>query len=169
MDRMEEYRALRKQLENTPARLEYTVQRAEARARKRRISRLFKAPAATLAGRIRRIRAAGESVRSICAGCGRIPFLNKLAPPLHVPSLKAAVEHDYVQIMDLTQSQDGLTMTVSYIIVDQRQINISIRCRAGEFPRYTVLPSSGGHRGKRWRAIRSWAARRPSRTPCRSM
>ena len=50
MDRMQEYEALLHELEPTPARLEYTVQRAKARRRRRTLRRVLGIPAAGFVG-----------------------------------------------------------------------------------------------------------------------
>ena len=40
------------------------------------------------------------------------------------PSLSAAVEHDYVQPVEQSQSADGVTASVEYLIVDRKQVSI---------------------------------------------
>ena len=50
MDRNEEYKALLRELDQTPPELEYTVTRAKARAKRSRARRWFGVPAGTLAG-----------------------------------------------------------------------------------------------------------------------
>lgn len=40
------------------------------------------------------------------------------------PSLKAAVENDFIQYIGQSQTDNGVTMTVEYVIVDEKQVNI---------------------------------------------
>ncbi|MFR7893274.1 MAG: DUF4179 domain-containing protein [Dysosmobacter sp.] len=65
-------------------------------------------------------RAAGETCRRRFArACGRIPLLADLAKAVSwSPSLSAAVENDYVQPLRLSQSKNGITARVEYLIVD---------------------------------------------------
>lgn len=121
--RMEEYRALCAALEQTPPALEYTVQRAENRAKTRRRRRL-----ARLTGAVSLCAAFVLLVNTsttFAYACGRVPLLKELAQAVAFsPSLSAAVENEYVQPVELEQSAEGITMRVEYLIVDQKQVNI---------------------------------------------
>ncbi|MBQ1208679.1 MAG: DUF4179 domain-containing protein, partial [Lachnospiraceae bacterium] len=53
------------------------------------------------------------------------PFLDKLTETvMFSPSLQKAVEHDYVQPMGLEETQNGITVRVEHVIVDQKQVNV---------------------------------------------
>lgn len=123
-DRMREYEQWMQQLETPPAALEYTVQRAQRRAKARPLR---------LAGRWL------AGAMSFCAAfvilvnvsmpfahaCGRLPFLKELAKAVCLsPSLAAAVENEYVQPVEQTAQANGLTLRVEYLIVDQKQVNL---------------------------------------------
>ena len=57
--------------------------------------------------------------------CGNVPLLRALAQAVAwSPSLSAAVENDYVQPMGQSQTVNGITATVEYVIVDQKQVHI---------------------------------------------
>ena len=57
--------------------------------------------------------------------CGNVPVLRELARAVAwSPSLSAAVENDYVQPIGQSQTVNGITATVEYVIVDQKQVNI---------------------------------------------
>ena len=57
--------------------------------------------------------------------CGSIPLLRELAKAVAwSPSLSAAVENEYVQPIGQTQTQNGITATVEYVIVDRKQVNL---------------------------------------------
>ena len=57
--------------------------------------------------------------------CGGVPLLRELAKAVSFsPSLSAAVENEYVQPIGLSQTKNGITATMEYVIVDQKQVNI---------------------------------------------
>jgi hypothetical protein len=124
MNRTEEYQALLAELNDLPPALDQTVVRAEARAQKsRKTRRTVTAAISSFAG----IAAAFVLLVNISLpfahACGKIPFLRELAQAVSLsPSLSAAVENEYVQPIDQTKSDVGVTMTVRYLIVDQRQM-----------------------------------------------
>lgn len=54
-----------------------------------------------------------------------MPVLRELAQAVAwSPSLSAAVENDYVQPIGQSQTVNGVTATVEYVIVDRKQLNI---------------------------------------------
>ena len=145
MNRNEEYNDLLAELEYTPQKLEDTVQKALTREK----------------GLQKKRRAFGISCGSLAAcfacfvllvnlsvpfarACGNIPVLRELAKAVAwSPSLSAAVENEYVQPIGKSQTVNGITATVEYVIVDQKQLNIFFTLNAdgydnlnAEMPRY---------------------------------
>lgn len=124
MNRNEEYSALLRELEDTPPALEKALPRARARLRRRRVLQ----PAASLAG----LACCFVLLVNFCApvayACSRVPLLRELAAAVTFsPSLSRAVDNEYVQPLELTQTQCGITAQVEYLIVDQKQVNIFYR------------------------------------------
>ena len=145
MSRNEEYKALLAELECVPTELEYTVEKAVKRK----------------SALQRKRRAWGISCGSIAAcftafvllvnlsvpfarACGSIPVLRELAKAVAwSPSLSAAMENQYVQPIGQSQTVNGITATVEYVIVDRKQLNIFFTLNApgydnlnAEMPRY---------------------------------
>jgi hypothetical protein len=61
--------------------------------------------------------------------CKSVPVIRELAEAVALePSLKAALEHDYLQPVFQTQAKDGVTASVRYLIVDQTISTCSIPC-----------------------------------------
>ena len=145
MSRNEEYKNLLAELESVPAELEYTVEKSVKRKTALQKKR----------------RAWGISCGSIAAcftafvllvnlsvpfarACGSIPVLRELAKAVAwSPSLSAAVENQYVQPIGQSQTVNGITATIEYVIVDQKQLNIFFTLNApgydnlnAEMPRY---------------------------------
>ena len=109
MNRIEEYEALLKELETTPENLESTVEKALKREntfqKKRRI---LVSSAGSLAACFAAFVLLVNLSVPFARACGSIPLISDLARAVSwSPSLSAAVEHDYVQPMNLSQYQNG--------------------------------------------------------------
>ncbi|MEG1858268.1 MAG: DUF4179 domain-containing protein [Pseudoflavonifractor sp.] len=125
MSRAEEYEALLSALRETPPGLEGTVARAKARRRAAKLGRYWGIPVATLGGIAAAFILLVNTSIPFARACGSIPLLKGLATAAAFsPSLKAAVEHDYVQPMGISQTDNGVTLTVEYLIADRKQVNI---------------------------------------------
>lgn len=124
MNRTEEYEALWAELNDLPPALDQTLARAQTRDKKvRRIRRGLTAALSSLAGIAAAFVLLVNLSLPFARACGRIPFLRELARSVAFsPSLSAAVENEYVQPIDQTQSAGGVTMSVRYLIVDNRQM-----------------------------------------------
>lgn len=148
MNRMEEYSALLQALEETPARLNFTVARAKGRAKRQRLRRAFGLPAAAVAAVCVSFVLLVNVSAPFAAACAGIPFLKDLAEAVSFsPSLSAAVENDWVQPMGLTQSANGAEMTIEYVIVDQKQLNIFYTTGGDAAPMYNVYTDIQGAGG----------------------
>lgn len=126
MTRNEEYRQLLEQLDKTPPALEYTLQRAQTREKAcRRKWRLLGVPAGSLAICFTAFVLLVNLFPTFAYACGGVPVLRELAKAVAwSPSLSAAVENQYVQPIRMSQTENGITATVEYVIVDQKQVNI---------------------------------------------
>ena len=123
MNRMEEYRRLLTELEATPPALEYTLQRAKARRRHGLWKKGLGIPAGSLAAVFAAFVLLVNVSTPFALACSNVPFLKDLtAAVAFSPSLKAAVEHDFVQYIEQTQTQNGITMTLEYLFPDQGQL-----------------------------------------------
>ena len=122
MNRMEEYEALLRQPEELPPALEGSVGRARARARRRRWRR-FTAPAGSVAAVFAVFVLMVNLWTPFALACGKVPILKELAAAVAFsPSLKAAVEHDYVQYIGQSQTDNGITVNLEYLIPDRGQL-----------------------------------------------
>ena len=132
MTRQEEYQTLRIELENVPEALENTVERALARENAcRRKRRAWSIPAGSLAACLALFLVLVNAFPTFAAACEGVPVLGRLAEALQFDrSLRRAVENDYVQHLDLSETQNGITARVEYLIVDQKNVNLFFRLRA---------------------------------------
>lgn len=127
MNRMEQYRDLMVQLDREPPGLETTLERA-IKKRRRAASRWVLRPLAGLAVCFAAFVLLVNFCVPVAYACSRVPGLRELAEAVTFSrSLSDAVENEYVQPISLTESRDGITASVEYLIVDQKQINIFFR------------------------------------------
>ena len=125
MNRNEEYKALLQELEPVPTALDGTAERALRRRRRDRRLRIFGVPAGSLVACFIAFVLLVNLFPSFARACGNVPVLRALAQAVAwSPSLSAAVENDYVQPIGQSQTVNGITATIEYVIVDQKQVNI---------------------------------------------
>lgn len=134
MNRNAEYQSLLAELETVPDELQDVVQRAYTRKRtlqKRR--RLVLTPILGMAACFTAFVLLVNLSIPFASACGKVPWLRELAKAVAFsPSLSAAVENEYVQPIGITKTQDGVTVTVEYVIVDRKQVNIFYTARFSE-------------------------------------
>ena len=127
MNRKNEFEAMIEELNQPAPALETTLDRAYKRKRKRTTQMIVR-PLAGLAACF----AAFVLLVNFCApvayACSQVPGLRELAAAVTFSrSLTDAVENEYVQPMDLSQTQNDITAEVAYLIVDQKQVNVFYR------------------------------------------
>lgn len=65
---------------------------------------------------------------SFALAASRVPIIGALVEAVVLdPSLKAAVLHEYVQLVDETYAEDGITLEVEYLIADPKNLSIFYR------------------------------------------
>ena len=125
MNRNQEYEALLQELEATPATLDGTAERALRRRRRERRLRIFGVPVGSLAACFAAFVLLVNLFPPFARACGNVPVLRALAQAVAwSPSLSAAVANDYVQPIGQSQTVNGITATIEYVIVDQKQVHI---------------------------------------------
>ena len=125
MNRNQEYEALLQEMEATPAALDGTAERALRRRRRERRLRIFGVPAGSLAACFAAFVLLVNLFPPFARACGNVPLLRALAQAVAwSPSLSAAVANDYVQPIGQSQTVNGITATIEYVIVDQKQVHI---------------------------------------------
>ena len=126
MNRNEEYNALLAELEQTPESLDTTVERAMTRKRtSQKKRRAWAISCVSLAACFACFVLLVNLSVPFARACGNIPVLRELAKAVSwSPSLSAAVENEYVQPIGQSQTENGITATIEYVIVDQKQLHI---------------------------------------------
>lgn len=136
MNRNQEYDALRLELERTPPGLAGTVPKVLTRKKHlQKMRRAFGVPAAGLASCFAAFVLLVNLSVPFARACGSVPVLRELAKAVAwSPSLSAAVENEYVQPMGQSQTVNGVTATVEYVIVDMKQLNVYYTLDSRTYP-----------------------------------
>ncbi len=138
MSRMEEYRELLQEIERPVQGLEGTLERAkERRKRRNRVLR----PVVNIAAAFVIFVLLVNFCTPVAYACSKVPILRELAEAVTFSrSLTDAVENEYVQPMYLSQTDDEITASVEYLIVDQKQVNVFFRLDSERFTNLSVHP-----------------------------
>lgn len=150
MNRKEEYKMLLSQLEqDPPAALDNCVEKARKRARTHSRWKGLGRSLASLGGVAAAFVLAVNLSVPFALACARIPGLRELtATVAFAPSLKAAVQNDFVQYIGQSQTQDDLTMSLDYLIFDNAQLHFFYSVSGGDYDSFHVLPEISGPNGE---------------------
>lgn len=139
MNRNDEFKALTRALEEEAPSLNASLRKAERRrARKRYMIRPLIGLAAVFAVFVALVNLSTP----VASALSRIPVLTDLVRAVRFsPSLEAAVQNDYVQLDGQSQTKNGVTVTVEYLIVDDQQLHVFYRLETEEPDRISTIPS----------------------------
>lgn len=138
MNRNIEYQELLQELEHEVPELEYTLNRAYAK--KKRRNQIVR-PLASIAASFTMFVFLVNFCSPVAYACSKVPFLRELAETVKFSkSLSDAVEHEYVQSMYLTQTDGDITASVEYLIVDQKQVNVFFSLSSEVYTKLGVNP-----------------------------
>ena len=77
----------------------------------------------------------------VAYACSKVPVLRELAEAVTFSrSLTDAVENEYVQPMELSQTENGITAEIAYLIVDQKQVNVFYRLDSEKYDQLEAHP-----------------------------
>ncbi len=127
MNRKQEYRDLLASLDNAPPQLNTTLNRAQHRAAHRRQwHRLVLAPALCLTLLLGVFTGLVNLSPAFAAAMRDVPLLSSLALAVDLsPSVKAAADNGAAQQLNMTQTQNGVTITLKSLVADKRQLYVS--------------------------------------------
>lgn len=126
MNRNNEFEELKKELNDTPYQLEYSIPKAIARVKKQRKYHWFwKTPAITVCSVLIIFVFTVNLFPKVALAMSNVPLLKAFVLAVAFdPSLKLAVEHDYYQVIGESQTRVDVTATVDYLIVDAGRISL---------------------------------------------
>lgn len=130
MNRMEEYQRLAEELEDAVPGLEQSLRKAKYR---RLCRNIIWRPLTGLAAVFALFVVLVNVSTPVANACSQIPILRRLAEAVTFhQSLQDAVEHEYAQVMDLSQTDGDVTATVEYLIADKSKLYIFFRIQTDE-------------------------------------
>ena len=149
MNRKNEFEAMIEELNRCAPGLEATLDRAYKKKRKR-TTQMIVHPLAGLAACFAVFVLLVNFCAPVAYACSQVPVLRELAAAVTFSrSLTDAVENEYVQPMDLSQTQNDITAEVAYLIVDQKQVNVFYRLDSDKYETLDADPevrnAEGGH------------------------
>ncbi len=126
MNRNEEFYSYKAELEAIPTSLDSAALKAIKRVKKhRKHSLLWQAPSFSILSTAALFVLLVNLFPAVALAMSNIPFLEDLVAAVAFdPGLKTAVENDYVQIIGEHQTQDNVTVSVEYMILDAGHISI---------------------------------------------
>ena len=140
MNRNSEYEAMLQELNQPVPALEMTLDRAYKKKRKHTTRMIFR-PVAGMAACFAIFVLLVNFCTPVAYACSLVPGLRELAAAVTFSkSLTDAVENEYVQPMDLTQTENGITAEVAYLIVDQKQVNVFYRLDSRQYDQLEADP-----------------------------
>ena len=140
MNRNNEFEAMIEELNQPAPGLETTLDRAYRRKRKR-TTQIIVRPLAGLAVCFAIFVLLVNFCAPVAYACSQIPVLKELAEAVTFSrSLTDAVENEYVQPMELSQTDNGITTEVAYLIVDQKQVNVFYRLDSKKYESLEANP-----------------------------
>ncbi len=140
MNRNEEYQAMIAQLAQPNPGLDTTLDRAMEKKHRRGRQRILR-PVAGLAACFAVFVLLVNFCTPVAYACSQVPILRELAQAVTFSrSLSDAVENEYVQPMELSQSENGITAEVAYLIVDQKQVNVFYRLDSKKYTQLEADP-----------------------------
>ena len=72
----------------------------------------------------------------VAKACANIPFLKELTKAVAFSkSLRTALENDYIQEVNLSQTKDGVTVEITSMIVDHRKLTVFYRLESEQYDR----------------------------------
>lgn len=149
MNRNNEFEAMIEELNQPAPGLETTLDRAYKRKRKR-TTQLIVRPVAGLVACFVIFVLLVNFCTPVAYACSRIPVLKELAEAVTFSrSLTDAVENEYVQPMDLSQTQNDITAEIEYLIVDQKQVNVFYRLDSDKYEQLAADPTVTNTEGER--------------------
>lgn len=123
MNRMNEFFDLQRELDREPEALRETTERCRERICRGKRSRFWKIPASAVAAALACFMILTNTSIAFARSVGGIPLLSDLAKAVtYEPGLRAAIDNQYVQPVALSQTKNGVTLSVPYLIADKSQL-----------------------------------------------
>ena len=137
MNRNEEYMQMLGQLDTLKA-PENTVKRS---VRRYKVNKYLVRPLAGIAVVFAAFTVLVNVSMKVAFAASRVPVLRDLASAVTFSrSLKDAVSNGYAQLVDIKQSDENVSVSVEYLIVDQKTVTVFYRAKSDKYEELLVSP-----------------------------
>lgn len=137
MNRNEEYMQMLEQLDTIKA-PENTVKRSVRRCR---VNKYLVRPLAGIAVVFAAFTVLVNVSMKVAFAASRVPVLRDLASAVMFSrSLRDAVSNGYTQLVDIKQSDENVSVSVEYLIVDQKTVTVFYRAKSDKYKELLVSP-----------------------------
>ncbi len=124
MNRQDEYKDLIEEIQNTPEKLNNTMTRAKRKRFYNRIQKSFLSMTIIFTTFV----LLANTCAPVAYAFSQIPILKELAKAVTLSqSLESALENDYAQEINQTQTKKGVTVKLEYLIADESQVYVIYR------------------------------------------
>lgn len=142
MNRNDEYLNLIEELDKKAENIDNLYKKAKRKLIKKRVITVATTTLSTVASLLIIFTILVNNIHSFAYACGNVPLLKELAKFVaKSPSLSAAVEHQYVQPIEISKTQEDITATIEYVIVDQKQVNIFYSLKSEKYKALQAFPN----------------------------
>ncbi len=128
MKRDQEWNTLLQQAENVPDGLEACIQQAVERGQRSERRKKFWKPVTAVLGTAAAFVLLVNCSVDFALAASRVPIVRELVEAVVLdPSLKAAIAHEYVQLVGETYTKDGVTLKIEYLVADIKNLTVFYR------------------------------------------
>ncbi len=128
MKRDQEWNTLLQQAENVPDGLEVCIRQAIERGRRSERRKKFWKPVTAVLGAAAAFVLLVNCSTGFALAASRVPIVRELVEAVVLdPSLKAAIAHEYVQLVGEIYTKDGVTLKIEYLVADAKNLTVFYR------------------------------------------
>ena len=136
MNRNDEFTEWMKELEESVPEVDASIKRG---CRRKLRKQLLYQPLMSLAALFAVFVLAVNLCAPVAKACANIPFLKELTKAVAFSkSLRTALENDYIQEVNLSQTKDGVTVEITSMMVDHRKLTVFYRVESEQYDRLQI-------------------------------
>lgn len=149
MKRNQEWNAQLEQAGRAPDGLENCVEQAIKRAKRSERKKKFLKPLSVVLGTAAAFVLLVNCSTDFALAASRVPIVRGLVEAVVLdPSLKAAITHEYVQLVDQTYTKDGVTLEIEYLMADPKNLSVFYRVYDEKERNVTLRPELKNQMGE---------------------
>lgn len=151
MNRYEEVKRLKEEINTCPAELDDVVLRARKRIKKRKRNQIiFCAPIAMFFSAFFLFVVSVNMFPKFALACEKIPALEELVQVVcFSETMRTALENKYYQEVDYKKTQNGITLEIKYLIADEKSVCVFYKIDSKEKINYYFQPELFNQKGEK--------------------